>query len=200
MTPPALHLIVGLGNPGSPYGNHRHNLGFMVADELAGRLGLTFQRVGSKYDFARGEIPSGTLVLLKPLTYMNLSGQAVAAWSLDAGIAVTGEAPETAAAAEPGAEPGSEPAVPTPAAPDTRVRPLVVCDDLNLPLGSVRLRPRGSSGGQNGLASVIEYLGGEDFPRLRLGVAPGTGISIRPIGLIMFCRISPPQRMESRPK
>ncbi len=168
MTAPAHHLIVGLGNPGSTYESHRHNLGFMVADELAGRLGLTFQRVGSKYDFARGEIPSCTLVLLKPLTYMNLSGQAVAAWSRDAGITVTGEAPETKAAAEP----GSDPAVPTPAAPDTRVRPLVVCDDLNLPLGSVRLRPRGSSGGQNGLASVIEYLGGDDFPRLRLGVAP----------------------------
>jgi PTH1 family peptidyl-tRNA hydrolase len=52
---------------------------------------------------------------------------------------------------------------------------LVVCDDLNLPLGSVRLRPRGSSGGQNGLASVIEYLGGDEFPRLRLGVAPRGG-------------------------
>jgi PTH1 family peptidyl-tRNA hydrolase len=99
-----------------------------------------------------------------PLTYMNLSGEAVTRWSRRMGVAVTG-LPEVTVTAE--GEPAREQACPAGA-----VRPLVVCDDLNLPLGSVRLRAAGSSGGQNGLASVIENLGGEFFPRLRLGVAP----------------------------
>ena len=133
-------LIVGLGNPGQEYLRNRHNLGFLVVEELARRLGMAFQPGGPAYLIARGEGPRENLVLLKPLTYMNRSGQAVDAWFRDTGV--------------------------------EGIQPLVVCDDLNLPLGSVRLRPRGSSGGQNGLVSVIEHLGGEEFPRLRLGIAP----------------------------
>ncbi len=142
-------LIVGLGNPGDAYRHHRHNLGFRVVEELARRLGLAFQSGGPSYLVAVDGGLRGRLVLMKPLTFMNRSGQAVAAWSGDAGVAVTG-IPQAPAA----------------------VRPLVVCDDLSLPLGSLRLRPRGSSGGQLGLASVIDHLGGEEFPRLRLGIAP----------------------------
>ncbi len=136
----SVRLIVGLGNPGDEYRHNRHNLGFLVIEELARRLGLTFQPGGPSYLIAQDNGPGKNLFLLKPLTYMNRSGQAVEAWSRDTGVEV--------------------------------VQPLVVCDDLNLHLGSVRLRPFGSSGGQNGLVSVIEHLGGEEFPRLRLGIAP----------------------------
>ena len=153
-------LIVGLGNPGPAYRHHRHNLGFRVVEELARRRSLAFAPGGGSYDLAGSAGPGGGLVLLKPLTYMNLSGQALDDWSRDAGVALTGR--PTAAAEE--EELGTPP-----------VRPMVVCDDLSLPLGSLRLRPRGSSGGQNGLASVIEHLGGQEFPRCRLGIAPVDG-------------------------
>ncbi len=136
----SVRLIVGLGNPGEEYRHNRHNLGFLVVEELARRLGFSFRQGGASYLIARGKGQRENLVLLKPLTYMNRSGHAIAAWSRDTGLEL--------------------------------VQPLVVCDDLNLHLGSVRLRPRGSSGGQNGLVSVIEHLGGEEFPRLRLGIAP----------------------------
>ncbi|MEN8008563.1 MAG: aminoacyl-tRNA hydrolase [Candidatus Krumholzibacteriota bacterium] len=154
MKEPFVKLIVGLGNPGDKYRWHRHNLGFRVIDELARRRGLPFRLGGESYAIAEETDSAHRLVLLKPLTYMNLSGQAVSAWSRDAGVAVTG----TVACDD-----------------DETVRPVVVCDDLSLPLGSVRLRPRGSSGGQNGLESVIEQVGGEEFPRLRLGIAPLEG-------------------------
>lgn len=136
-------LIVGLGNPGPGYRDHRHNVGFMVVDELARRRGLVWG--GDDRRGLEAVDTRGGLVLLKPLTYMNLSGDAVLAWSLR-------EFPD-----------GGAP------------RPLVVCDDLALPLGSLRLRGRGSSGGQNGLESIIEALEGADVPRLRLGIAPLAG-------------------------
>lgn len=144
-------LIVGLGNPGERYRDHRHNLGFRVVEELARRRRLEFRQPGALYLAAEDLRLESGVTLLKPLTYMNLSGQAVEAWARDRQVDVTGQEDE----------PG--------------IRPLVVCDDLNLPLGSLRLRARGSSGGQNGLASVIEHLGGDVLPRLRLGVAPLEG-------------------------
>lgn len=155
-----LQLIVGLGNPGAGYAANRHNVGFRVVDALAADLGLTFAAGAGRWDEA-GSVAGG-LVLLKPLTYMNRSGDAVLAWARATGIAVGGKAPS---------EPAPDDAPPAPA-PDP-VRPLVVCDDLALPVGAVRLRARGGSGGQNGLASLIARLGGEEFPRLRLGIAPG---------------------------
>ncbi len=156
MKDPSLKLIVGLGNPGESYRSNRHNLGFRVVDEIARRRGLSFRSGGESYEIAERTDPANGLVLLKPLTYMNLSGRAVAAWSRDSGVAVT----------------GLPVATDVEVLDDGAVRPLVVCDDLSLPLGSVRLRPRGSSGGQNGLESVIGQVAGEEFPRLRLGIAP----------------------------
>jgi PTH1 family peptidyl-tRNA hydrolase len=158
----ALRLIVGLGNPGPEYRNNRHNLGFMVIEELVRRLGLDFQGEGTTFTFAADRVQDPAIVLLKPMSYMNRSGQAVMDWSRQAGVMLTGGPHEVAVEDDP---------IPLIAQP-IGVRPLVVCDDLNLPLGSVRLRPNGSSGGQNGLASVIEHLDGEEFPRMRLGIAP----------------------------
>jgi PTH1 family peptidyl-tRNA hydrolase len=136
-------LIVGLGNPGRQYRDTRHNVGFMVVDELARRHGLDF-------GLAPGQVPdtliakrygSDPLMLAKPLTFMNLSGQAVAALAGYFGI------------------------------PPSDV--LVVVDDAALPFGRVRARARGSAGGHNGLKSVIAGLGTTEFPRLRLGVGRG---------------------------
>jgi PTH1 family peptidyl-tRNA hydrolase len=167
----AVRLVVGLGNPGEDYRHQRHNLGFRVVEEVARRLGLTFQAGDPSYLCATGAGPTAGITLLKPLTYMNRSGQAILDWSRDTGVAVTGQSPVPEGVSE---EETEEAEASPPLAP-VGVRPLVVCDDLSLPLGSVRLRPSGSSGGQNGLASVIDRLGGEDFPRLRLGIAPLAG-------------------------
>jgi PTH1 family peptidyl-tRNA hydrolase len=180
MAESAPRLIVGLGNPGPRYAGNRHNIGFMVVEELARRRGLVFGPAEPSYRAAGDD----GLVLLQPLTYMNRSGGAVRAWSRDAGWPVTGAPVEPAGTSEagPGAETPASSCVPEPApSPEAAdqppaVRPLVVCDDLALPLGAVRLRARGSSGGQNGLASILEELGGEEVPRLRLGVAPEGGV------------------------
>jgi PTH1 family peptidyl-tRNA hydrolase len=142
-------LVVGLGNPGSRYEGNRHNIGFMVLDRLAQQLGREFTVDHQHYRAT--EIPEldSEAVLMKPLTYMNLSGEAVAAWLQTV-------------------ERDFDPR-----------RMLVVCDDLALPLGTVRLRGKGSSGGQNGLGSIIEVLQTESFPRLRLGV-DGTDGELEP--------------------
>lgn len=137
-------VIAGLGNPGAKYERTRHNIGFMVLDLLADNLGLSYREKLPNCLWVRGE----DCALLRPLTYMNLSGEAVGEWASAQKVLLTG------------------------AMDGEGIRPLIVCDDLALPLGSLRLRARGGSGGQNGLASVIEQLGGEEFPRLRLGVAP----------------------------
>lgn len=126
-------LIVGLGNPGVRYANTRHNFGFMVLDALAERENLTFHRTRFGLVAAFG---SGWL--LKPQTFMNLSGNAVG-----------------------------------PFCRYYRLEPsdlLVVSDDLDLPLGTLRLRRGGSSGGHNGLKSIIDVLGTDEFPRMRLGI------------------------------
>lgn len=167
-------LVVGLGNPGARYRDTRHNVGFLVVEELARRLGWTFRQGAGPWREAAAPDGDGPFVLLEPLTYMNLSGQAVVAWARARGWPVTpapaadgppaGDA-QPAAGAEPAADPDPPPWRPA-------WRPLVVGDDLALPLGALRLRARGSSGGQKGLASVIAELGHDDFPRLRLGIAP----------------------------
>lgn len=168
MTPPSPPLVVGLGNPGARYQATRHNVGFLVVEELARRLGWTFTAGAGPWREASATDGEGDLTLLEPLTYMNLSGQAVAGWAAARGVLLGAPAPPPDPA---GAEAGeaTDPAAPPPPPP---WQPLVICDDLSLPLGAVRLRARGSSGGQKGLASIIEALGHEDFPRLRLGIAP----------------------------
>ena len=153
-----MQLVLGLGNPGRRYRHNRHNIGFRCLEALAQELGFAFAEETPRYRAAAGDGPGGPLTLLEPLTYMNRSGDALLAWADRHGFSV-GSVPE---------ESGSD--GPTPAVPE--VVPIVVCDDLNLPLGSIRIRARGRDGGQNGLASVIVAVGGQDVPRLRLGVGP----------------------------
>ena len=136
-------LIVGLGNPGREYRLTRHNIGFMCLDHLADRQGVTFSRVESRALVAKTAYQSNRLVLAKPQTYMNLSGQAVS--SLARFYKVPLE------------------------------HLLVAYDDVDLPLGMLRLRPEGGSAGQKGMQSIIERLGSQDFPRLRLGIGRPPG-------------------------
>jgi len=139
----ALKLVVGLGNPGRQYERTRHNVGFMVLDEMARRRGLEFSSGQSDSWTAklRGEGGAPVAVLAKPSTFMNLSGQAVSGLRGFYKI----EVPEI----------------------------LIVADDVNLPLGRLRARARGSEGGHNGLRSVAEQLGTLEYPRLRIGVGRG---------------------------
>lgn len=131
-----LAAVVGLGNPGEKYAFTRHNVGFRVVDELASRFGLTLtqQRFSSLAAYRPGSRP---LWLVKPMTFMNLSGQAVAAFCRQEGLLPS--------------------------------QVLVVVDDVDLPLGQLRLRRRGGAGTHNGLRSIVEAVG-QGFPRLRLGV------------------------------
>jgi peptidyl-tRNA hydrolase, PTH1 family len=138
-----MKLVVGLGNPGSEYRDTRHNIGFLVIDELARRWNTGASR--EQFDaLVVKTVADGTPVMLvKPLTFMNLSGQAVAAL---AGY--------------------------------YKVEPadvLALTDDVALPLGRLRARREGGAGGHNGLKSLIEQLGTQSFPRLRLGVGRGDG-------------------------
>ncbi len=131
------YLVVGLGNPGPQYAGHRHNVGFQVVDVLARRHGVRF-RGRRRALVAEGTIAGRAVVVAKPLTFMNLSGEAVA--ELVRAYAIT------------------------------PARLLVVYDDMDLPLGKLRLRPRGGSGGHRGMASVIRALGTDAVPRLRVGI------------------------------
>jgi PTH1 family peptidyl-tRNA hydrolase len=133
-----MKLIVGLGNPESRYAGTRHNIGFDVVDHLARMHGGAFSSGRGHYQFAKIACAGGPLLLVKPMTYMNLSGQAVVAAMNFYKI--------------------------------PREELLVVCDDVNIPLGSIRIRAKGSAGGQNGLKNIILSLGSEEFARLRVGI------------------------------
>ena len=140
-----MKLIVGLGNPGREYRDTRHNVGFMIVDEIARRHGLSWSMAPSQVPDAFVTKKYGTepLLLAKPLTYMNRSGDAVAALARYYDIASADM--------------------------------LIVIDEAALPFGKLRARARGSAGGHNGLKSVVERLGTQEFPRLRLGVGRGDG-------------------------
>lgn len=131
-------LIVFLGNPGDQYEHTRHNVAWDVADALAEELNVPIQRLKFKALTHVCDVGGVKTMLMKPVTYMNLSGEAA------------GEAARFYKLSP--------------------QRVLVVCDDVALPPGRLRLRANGSAGGHNGLKSVAQHLGGEDYPRLRVGV------------------------------
>ena len=141
---PDRFLIVGLGNPGREYRLNRHNAGFMVLDGLVERHGfMAFTKRKGKALITTGAVGDAALVLAKPQTFMNLSGEAVG---------------------------------PLVRFYNLPLDHLLVClDDIDLPLGTLRLRPDGGSAGQNGLQSIIQNLGTEAFPRLRLGIGRPSG-------------------------
>lgn len=131
-------LIVGLGNPGAKYKDTRHNIGFMAVDFLAEANSIKMNKRDFDGLWGKGSINDKEVILLKPLTYMNLSGGAVQGIS-----------------------------------DYFHVEPkdiLIVYDDIDLELGTIRIRLKGSSGGHRGMQSIIEHLGANDFPRVRLGI------------------------------
>ena len=138
-----MKLIVGLGNPGREYRETRHNVGFMVVDEMARRAALAWSMAPAQVPdaFVAKRFSAGPVMLAKPLTFMNRSGDVVAALTRYYDIA----------------------------AADL----LVVVDEVALPFTRLRARPSGSAGGHNGLKSIVERLGTTEFPRLRLGVGRG---------------------------
>ena len=142
-----MFLIVGLGNPGKEYEWTRHNLGFMFIDKLAGdnRVEVKLRECQSRV--GRGEIEGRAVKLVKPQTYMNLSGEAVACLFARHKLAEPGE------------------------------NLIVISDDLALPLGKIRIRAKGSAGGHNGLKSIIGAIGTNEFTRLRIGIQPEHPIS-----------------------
>ncbi len=131
-------LLVCLGNPGDQYENTRHNVGFQVADEIAARKDVPIQRLKFRALTNTVELGGAKVLLMKPVTYMNLSGEA---------------AREAAAFYK---------------VPPERV--LAVSDDVALPPGRLRIRRGGSAGGHNGLKNLIQHLGTDQFPRIRVGV------------------------------
>jgi len=133
-----MKLIVGLGNPGAEYERSRHNIGWLVADAFARKFRIAIATHEKNAMTGSGRVAGGSVMVAKPLTYMNLSGDAVRLLS-NAYLESTDDL-------------------------------MVVYDDIDLPLGKLRIRPNGSSGTHNGMRSIVESLASERFPRLRCGV------------------------------
>lgn len=131
------YLIAGLGNIGAEYELTRHNIGFLTLDRLADNHKIDF-KTDRLADQAEIKFKGRNIHLIKPNTYMNLSGKAIAYWLQDLKI--------------------------------PKENLLVIVDDLALPFGSLRLRPKGSAAGHNGLKSIEQSVGGQDYPRLRMGI------------------------------
>lgn len=131
------YLIVGLGNIGREYEDNRHNIGFMVADELVKRVEGSFSTMRHAY-FSEFKHRGKQVAVIKPTTYMNLSGKAVNYWMHELRVPLSNV--------------------------------LVIVDDLALPFGKIRLKPKGSSAGHNGLKSIEALCGGQAYPRLRFGI------------------------------
>jgi len=131
-------LIIGLGNPGRGYANNRHNIGFMCLNHFAKTQGIRFDKKQGQARIGSGEVAGSQVVLAKPQTYMNLSGQSVSRLVKRFNINLSDL--------------------------------LVIHDDLDLPLGKIRIRRGGSSGGHKGINSIIYCLDSQDFLRLRIGI------------------------------
>jgi PTH1 family peptidyl-tRNA hydrolase len=139
-----MKLIVGLGNPGPDYERTRHNVGWMVLDAFAKKFRIAIDKHEKNALTGSGRVGGGAVMVAKPLTYMNLSGEAVKLLS-NAYLESTTDL-------------------------------MAVYDDIDLPLGKLRIRPDGSAGTHNGMRSIIDVLGSENFPRLRVGIgAAGEG-------------------------
>ena len=137
-TGPVEYLVVGLGNPGTQYAHTRHNAGFLAIDSFAAKHGARIDRARFKALVGEVTVQGKRILLMKPQTFMNLSGEAV------------GEAARFYKI--------------------TAEHIIVLSDDLSLDVGRLRVRRKGSDGGHNGLKSIREHLGSEDYPRIKIGV------------------------------
>ena len=141
-----MYLIVGLGNPEKKYFNTFHNVGFMCADRLAEKLGAEFNKAECKSVTAHTRANGQKVIIAKPVTYMNLSGQAVVELCRKYKV-----------------EKGNL---------------IVVYDDVDIPLGNVRIRKEGSAGTHNGMRNIVQLLGTTDFPRIRIGIGKNTPMQL----------------------
>jgi PTH1 family peptidyl-tRNA hydrolase len=149
--------IVGLGNPGTNYQSTRHNVGFMAVDALAKRWGIAVTQSKCKALIGEGSVGGTKVMLIKPMTYMNLSGESVRAF-MDYFKAELSDG-------------------------------LVIYDDLDTEIGKIRLRYQGSSGGHNGIKSLIQHTGTQTFNRVRMGVSrPQPGMNIADYVLNNFAK------------
>jgi peptidyl-tRNA hydrolase, PTH1 family len=152
-----IRLIIGLGNPGKGYSFTRHNLGFLVVDQVVDKKRGRYAEQKTDYHLATLRLRSQQVFVVKPMTFMNLSGKAVKTVITHLDLS-----PQDL---------------------------LVVCDDFALPHGKIRVRINGSDGGHNGLGSIIEHLGTEDFPRMRMGIGPvPEGVAYHDFVLEQFSR------------
>lgn len=161
-----MRIIVGLGNPGKQYEATRHNIGFYVIDELAKRFNIPMTQ--SKFNGMYGIAQVGTekVMLLKPLTYMNLSGECII------------------------------PMMDYFDVEDNQI--VVIYDDLDLQVGKLRLRQKGSAGGHNGIKSIIQHLGTQEFNRIRIGIdRPKNGMKVSDYVLSKFSEDEKPDMMEA---
>lgn len=142
-----MYIIAGLGNPGSKYENTRHNMGFKAIDAMASEFGIDVNRSKFKGLIGEGRIGTEKVILLKPQTYMNLSGQSVRE------IMNFYKIPEE--------------------------NLIVIYDDFDLPIGSIRVRKSGGPGTHNGMKSVVQELGSRKFPRVRVGIGSSDGSTIQ---------------------
>ena len=133
-----MKMIAGLGNPGKKYENQRHNLGFMVIDSIADSHQIDINEKKFKADFGKGSLNGESVILVKPQTFMNLSGEAINQLARYFKIDVEDV--------------------------------IVIADDLNIDFGRIRIRKKGSDGGHNGLKSISQCLGSQEFPRVRVGI------------------------------
>jgi PTH1 family peptidyl-tRNA hydrolase len=136
-------IMVGLGNPGREYRNNRHNIGFMAIDFIGLSLGIKLTRLQSRALVGSGTFEGNKVILAKPQTFMNLSGQPVGSLLKFHQVPLE--------------------------------QLIVIHDDIDLPVGAIRIRPTGGAAGQKGLISIIDRLGTEDFPRMRLGIGRPPG-------------------------
>lgn len=142
-----MYIIAGLGNPGSKYENTRHNMGFKAIDAMASEFGIDVNRAKFKGLIGEGRIGTEKVILLKPQTYMNLSGQSVRE------IMNFYKIPEE--------------------------NLIVIYDDFDLPIGSIRVRKSGGPGTHNGMKSVVQEMGSRKFPRVRVGIGSSDGSTIQ---------------------
>lgn len=143
-----MYIIMGLGNPGKKYENTRHNAGFDVVDELAKRLNVSIDKIKHKALIGEARVGTEKVILVKPQTYMNLSGETAISISQFYKMDLD--------------------------------KLIVVYDDIDLDIGKLRIRKKGSAGSHNGMKSIIKCLGSQDFPRVRVGVSkpePGRALA-----------------------
>lgn len=142
-----MYIVAGLGNPDKKYLNTMHNMGFMAVDRIADKLGVSFNKKGFKAEYTTANVKGEKVIILKPQTYMNLSGESIVEILNFYKVPIENL--------------------------------IVIYDDLDVNIGSLRIRAKGSAGTHNGMRNIVELTGSQNFPRIRVGTKPendGRGI------------------------